>query len=117
MPATNPTKHLAAPTDGKGGVATGPATGDRTPAWARPRSADEQEAAERAELAERAAEWRAVDPQELGRRMAVLIATATASAQRSPYWERASRPEPMSPESEARWRRLVAEHKARRAGG
>ncbi len=49
--------------------------------------------------------------------MALLIATATASAQRSPYWERASRPEPMSAESEARWWRIVAEHKARRAGG
>lgn len=117
MPATNVKDQPEPPTNASDNVATEPAGERRSPAWARTRSADEQAASEFADLAERAAEWRTVDPRELGRRMAVLIATASASAQRSPYWERASRPEPMSPEAEARWRRLVAEHKARRAGG
>lgn len=117
MPATSSTKPPESTTNGGDGARKEP-QGERTiPAWARARSASERAAAEWADLAERAAEWRAVDPQELGRRMASLIATATASARRSPYWERASRPEPMPPEAEARWRRLVAEHKARRAGG
>lgn len=68
-------------------------------------------------LASRVREWRAVDPRELGRRMASMNATANESARRSPEWQRASAPEPRSPEAEARGRRLIAEHNARRPGG
>jgi hypothetical protein len=88
-----------------------------TPSWARHRSPEEQRAFEREEIAAEVREWRSVDPRERGRRMAAMLATATESARRSPYWERASAPEPMAPADEARWRRIVAEYRARRSGG
>lgn len=83
------------------------------PIWARRRTPEEQREMEHRELAEEVQEWRSVDPRELGRRVWVMVAEATRSARRSPYWERASAPEPMAPEDEARWRRLIAENQAR----
>ena len=88
-----------------------------TPSWARPRTPEQQREMERAEIMADIQEWRAVDPRELGRRMATMIAAATRSAQQSPFWAQASLPEPMAPEAAARWRRLVAEHRARHARG
>jgi hypothetical protein len=84
-----------------------------TPTWAQRRTPEEQAEMERAEILAEVMEWRGVDPRELGRRMAALVAAATAAARRSPYWERASAPEPMAPGDEARWRRLVEEHRGR----
>ena len=85
-----------------------------TPLWARRRTPEEQREMELDDLASRVCEWRAVDPRELGRRMASMNAIANESARRSPFWEHASAPQPMPPEAEARWRRLVEEHRARR---